>query len=458
MNECVEIIKKLFLQNIEHHNIIKDILKNLITRTSSSIVAVAIKNDNGKINLIAEYNNKEYRYFSKPLIFNNVSELSKQYSKYGNIKVKSLKNGPTIFIIIGGKKCPETAIEIISNVTRMIQIVISEMKRKENEEKLIELKSLLDRSRDIFYIVNKNGIIEYINERVKDYGYTQSEIIGKTPFEFANPQYLNYLSKAFKKAFLTGKTSQKLEYQLKRKDGTFFDVEQRSEMVFDKNGKPSKIVGTIRDITEEKIMLKKLYESESLLSKIFENARDIIYIKDTNENYIRVNKAFLKFFGFKKYDEALSKKDDELFDKETAQAIWREDEEVKKGKVLSVIRERQTKNKKVVIHSIRIPLKDENGKVKYIIGIVRDITQITKLQQKLAAIKITEDMSKRLSTLAHDINNILGVITGYASMVELGIKKHKKLLNEIKIINKSAKKISKMIQSFRRKASKISIN
>ncbi|MCX7641773.1 MAG: PAS domain S-box protein [Elusimicrobiales bacterium] len=456
MKECIEIIKKLFLENSDYKDIFHDIVVNLCLKSNSNFAAIFIKDNSGKLILYSFYTKEKRNKISQQIEFNNLKEMENFFSKFQENQIINIDSEPKSYLIY--EKYKNKNDELILDTVRMIKIIINEMKRKENEKRLQELKTLLDKSRDIFYIVNKNGIIEYINERVRDYGYTPNEIIGRTPFEFANPQYLNYLTKAFKKAFRIKKTAQKLEYQLLKKDGTPFDVEQRSEIIFDEKGNPIKIVGTVRDISEEKKMLKKIHESESLLSQIFENARDIIYVKDLNENYLRVNKSFIKFFGFKKYEDALSKRDDELFDEETAKSIWKEDEEVKNGKVLSIVRERNTKKGKIIIHSIRVPIKDNNGQVKYILGIVRDITKLTKLQQRLAASKLTKDMSQKLSVLAHDINNILGVITGYASMVELGIKKHKELLREIKVINKSAKKISKMISSFRKKVTKTNIS
>lgn len=455
MIECEIILKKLFIEKKKIGDIFQYTFKKFSEISGYNFIAAGKKKDDGTLIIKAIYNKGYFQYNDEYLFFRDLNEIRKKFNIDYQIYENIYKDYPQTVIIIPENKSTINS-ESFKKFVQIINILISEEERSKNEEHLSELKKMLDNSRDIFYILNDKAIIEYVNERVRDYGYTPDEIIGKRSYNFAHPDDVAMLRESVKKAFMTKKTSPKLVYRLLKKDGSYFYVEQRSEIYRKKDGKFI-IVGNVRDITQEKNLIDELYKKNYILNQIFDNAKDIIYIKDLNENYVRVNKAFLKFFGLKKYEEALSKKDNELFDEETAIKIWEEDKIVMKGKMLSVIRERKTKTKNAIIHSIRVPLKDKYGKIEYILGIVRDITDIVKLQRHAAAIKIQEEINKALSYFAHDINNILSIITGYTSMAELETGKNIELLKQLRIINKSAQRIAHLIKKFRKKTQKISI-
>ncbi|MCX7647278.1 MAG: PAS domain S-box protein [Elusimicrobiales bacterium] len=396
----------------------------------------------------------------KPVVSNDLSiDNRAKGTPRGHIKIKRFLGIPSVIkgkvngiLAVANKKTDYTQkeIEIISEFADVYAAIIYHLiKVKETEEYNKMINTLIENARDIIYVIKKDGTIEYINSRVKDYGYKKEDLIGHNAFDFVAIEYAEYVLSAFNKAFKTGKTLDVLKYKLKRKDGTVFDVDQKSEVIL--SDSEPKIVGTIRDVTKERAMEKELKESNELFEKIFNSAKDAIYIKDLSGNYVKVNKACAKIFDLTP-EEMLKRNDKELFGLKPAEEIHEQDAKVFGGKTLTTTTERIINGKKFILNSIKIPLKDHEGNIKYILGISRDITKIRKLERELTLIKAKENIEKASSQFSHDLNNILSIITGYTSLIEEEILKSKGMLKEIKEIKKSVKKIISVTKQFRKKA------
>ena len=94
------------------------------------------------------------------------------------------------------------------------------------------------------------------------------------------------------------------EYRVICKNGNIIWVRDRSCFIKGKDGELLCWQGVILDITERKQANDALEESEFKYRQLFENASDIIYVHDLEGNYISVNDAATRIFGFSK-DEAL---------------------------------------------------------------------------------------------------------------------------------------------------------
>ncbi|MFZ4548835.1 MAG: PAS domain S-box protein, partial [Bacteroidales bacterium] len=98
-----------------------------------------------------------------------------------------------------------------------------------------------------------------------------------------------------------------LEYRVIHKDGSIHYVIAEGRVSYDEAGKPSKSIGTVQDITNRKLAEKKLRESESHFTSLFENMIDgfaycQILLKDNIPNdfiYLKVNKSFETLTGLK---------------------------------------------------------------------------------------------------------------------------------------------------------------
>lgn len=334
---------------------------------------------------------------------------------------------------------------------RLARIYAMIIQRKAAEEKQKEkdtrFQAIIDSSRDAIYTVDLSGKVTYVSPRARDYGYAPGEVTGRNVLELAHPDDRDFLSKALANAAKTGQTLPVLPYRLRRKDGSYAYVAQKSGIVF-RDGKPAYITGVLRDITDQHEILEKLRSSEGLLSMVFETAKDAIFIKDMNGLYIKANKACAELLCTDPLS-IVDHSDYDYFPKATAEVIYRTDSEVvRKGKTLYLNNFHPFPSGSRYVHIIKTPLKNTRGETVGLLGIARDITDIKNLESKLALRQAAEAVSEVARPMAHDFNNALAAINGYATLIDDDLKPDSPIKKEISRIIEAVKRAAELTSRF----------
>lgn len=134
-------------------------------------------------------------------------------------------------------------------------------------------------------------------EQLKRQGFSTEAFEGKTLFEVFPPEISGEWSKYYARA-LKGES---VVVDLDNEDGAFkinvMPVRDDDDKIF---------AGMVmwQDITEQKRANDALQQSETRYRQLFENANDIIYVHDLSGNYISINKAGERIFGYTR-EEAL---------------------------------------------------------------------------------------------------------------------------------------------------------
>ncbi len=100
---------------------------------------------------------------------------------------------------------------------------------------------------------------------------------------------------------IADRTIGEVPYRLLLQDGRVRWLRQRCENSFDEAGRPLRSVGTVQDVTEQKLAEEAVRESEQrlrLAAKVFEQSREGICITDAERRIIAVNEAFTAITGF----------------------------------------------------------------------------------------------------------------------------------------------------------------
>ncbi len=147
--------------------------------------------------------------------------------------------------------------------------------------------------------------------------------------------------------------------------------------------------GYIRDISDRKQAELENSQIQNFLSSIIENIPNMVFVKDAdNLQFVRFNKAGEELLGYPR-SALLGKSDYDLFPPEEADFFIAKDREVlANGKILDIPEEQiQTSHQGPrILHTRKIPIPDEFGNPKYLLGISEDITDRKRQEQALRLI------------------------------------------------------------------------
>jgi len=125
-----------------------------------------------------------------------------------------------------------------------------------------------------------------------------------------------------------------------------------------------------------------LLESEEIFRAVFYTAQDSIFIKDTSLRYKKVNTAMEDLFGVGS-ENLINKTDIDLFGEEAGKHVMESDKQVLKGEIIEEFLTKPVNGVMHSFHTIKVPLKDPQGKITGICGIARDITERKKEEEEL---------------------------------------------------------------------------
>ncbi len=112
------------------------------------------------------------------------------------------------------------------------------------------------------------------------------------------------------------------------------------------------------------------------------------------------------------------------------------------------------KNNPVYVDVKSYPIKDETGGIKSVIEIVNDVTEKKKLEEQLQHAQKMEVVGRLAGGVAHDFNNILTIISGYAEVMQSEVDIDSPLrdfLDNISVAAAKATKLTRSLLAFSRK-------
>lgn len=173
---------------------------------------------------------------------------------------------------------------------------------------------------------------------------------------------------------------------LNRGDGSTFPARLEGVRIIDASDGTSTVRVAISDITDIRKAEVALKESERFLTTIVEHIPDMIFVKDARDlRFVRLNKAGEDLLGYSR-EEMLGKTDRDFFPEDEAIFITGNDREVLlTNQVCDNPQEKiHTRNKgERILHTKKIPIVDDKGVPRYLLGISEDITELKRVRDAL---------------------------------------------------------------------------
>ncbi|MDD5209583.1 MAG: PAS domain S-box protein [Elusimicrobiales bacterium] len=327
---------------------------------------------------------------------------------------------------------------------------ISARKRIEEQLRLSELRQHLAMSQinGVLWVLDKT--LRFTLSRgqgLASLGLKPDQLMGMTLEEFIRPIGPDSPSLAAHRSALLGKN---VTYE-EKVQGIDFSV--LLSPLRDSDGKVSGVVGLALDISEKKRMERMVKESEETLKQIFDTTTDAMFIKDLDGIYMMANKSFSGLFN-KTPKEIVGKSDSHLFQLEKVTEARNEDlEVVRTGRTMNFTRPRTLPTGSYYFNTIKTPMRNFRGETTGVLGISRDITSIKSMESELALTRASEAVSKMTRPIAHDFNNALAAISGYATLIDDDLAASSPIKTEISRIIEAVRRaavLTSKLQDFAR--------
>jgi PAS domain S-box-containing protein len=179
-----------------------------------------------------------------------------------------------------------------------------------------------------------------------------------------------------------------LEYRIIRADGHITWVYDKGQCLLGENKaeQPLQFDGVILDITDRKQAEAELQCTQAFLNSVVENLPVGVFIKDAIDLRVMYwNKTSEELFGYSR-EEVLGKNDYDFLPKEQARYLGAKDRQVLAGNQLVDIPEAPLTTPhrgQRLLHTKKVPLLDETGIPRYLLGICEDITERKQAEEAL---------------------------------------------------------------------------
>ncbi len=308
--------------------------------------------------------------------------------------------------------------------------------RKRAEDALRESEAMLRgvfKATPVGLCIMKDRVFQSVNKSYSDnLGYSESDIIGHTPrLLYENEEeYERVGRELFSDLLERGLTSVRTRHR--RKDGSIRDVALTAVPLQVRNTSAGMVVVTVEDITERKRAEEKLRKSKRQLADIIEFLPDATLVIDKEGKVIAWNRSMETMSGVKKED-MLGKGNYEYslpfygvrrpvlidFALHPNRQIEKHYTSIRRTcDVLFV--ETFTPNLpagNLHLSGTASVLRDGSGEVIAAIECIRDNTERKKLEEQLNRAQKMEALGTLAGGVAHDLNNVLGVLAGYSELL-----------------------------------------
>ena len=335
-----------------------------------------------------------------------------------------------------------------------------EQRTREVAEAEARYRTLLEQIPAVVYLASHEaaGRFHYVSPQIE-------RILGFAPEEYlADPGlFVRQLDPADREAVLgfarrlreTGDPSS-MEFRVRARDGREVWFSDSARLVRAEGGSGPAVQGFLLDITERKRVEEALQRQRLFLRQVIDTSPHFIFAKDRQGRFTLVNRAVAEAYGTTV--EGLLGKTDADFnpDLEEVEAFRRDDLEV-----MDTGREKLVPEEVITdaagtrrwLYTVKRLLLGPDG-VAQILGVSTDITDRKQAEDQLRQAQKIEAIGQLAGGVAHDFNNLVGVIIGYGDLLAKDLGPRHAGLRRVEQIRKAADRaaaLTRQLLAFSRK-------
>ena len=296
-----------------------------------------------------------------------------------------------------------------------------------------------------YLTMSEKGLIQRVNLAAAGMiGVPRNMLLNQPASQFIFPEDQNAYFRRLKLLRESGDL-QSWEMRMKRSDGTYFWTQLQVTLSPD-----GEYWLTASDISERKRAEAELYESISRFDQLALQSRTVVWEVDAQGLITYISHVSETVFGYRP-DEIVNRM--HFYDlhpesgrktfKEAALAVFN-----RKEQFSNLENRMQTKDGRIVwVSTNGIPHLDTDGTLLGYHGSDTDITEKKSILEQLLHSQKMESIGELAGGLSHDLNNILSVVNGYATLAQLELDKDQKAFRYLDEITRATTRAAVLTHS-----------
>jgi PAS domain S-box-containing protein len=317
-------------------------------------------------------------------------EMLTQTGKVSSFETECItRTGESIFVLFSAALIGDVITGMMMDITDRMRVEEALIK---SEQRLIEAQRVAHVGSWEWAVTT--GSLYWSDEIYRIFGFLPQQF-GVTYNDFltyVHPEDRTTVQEAVDRSLSDPNKTYSVEHRILLTDGSERTVHELGEVTFDTTGKPTRMVGTVHDITNKKQSHEALVKSEHLYRLLAENVSDVIWTMDIDLNFTYISPSAARSMGittepptYKPLSEVITTHSYEIAQKALKDGLETENLEPRdpfKSQTFEVeyIRSDGSHGWAEIKASF---LRDSSGKPTGILGVTRDITKRKEAEEEL---------------------------------------------------------------------------